>query len=103
MQCQTLPRIKHLHLTMENEFDISHQSRNGYENLSSLKYSPENFRQSQSSLVNLRTLQLRQVDMTNVLLLIEHVESISRLQTFILINSHVQSMTCEENIQMIDD
>lgn len=97
MQCHTLPRIEHLHLTMENGL---HQSPNGYENASSLRFSSNHFHQSQSSRMNLRTLFLRQIDMSDVIQLIENVESISQLQSFVLVNCHVQSMiNYSENIE----
>ena len=52
MQCDTLPHIEHLHLTMENGLYTSDQSHNGYENRSCRTLSPNDFHQSQTNLVH---------------------------------------------------
>ena len=93
MQSERLPRIEDLHLTMENGLYRSDQSHLGYENQSCLQLSPNDFlNRSESTLINLRILQLRQIDLINVIVLIEHVKSMSQLQSLILVNCHVQSM-----------
>lgn len=100
LQSETLPRIEDLHLTVENGLYRSDQSHSGYENQSCLRLSPNDFlNRSESTLVNLRILQLRQMDLINVIVLIEHVKSMSQLQSLILVNCHVQSMNYISRIQ----
>lgn len=94
MQGDTLPRIEHLHLTMENGIYTSHQLYNGYEDTSCLTLCPNDFNRSRASLVHLRTLQLRQVAITNVIVLIEHVKSMSQLKSLILVDCNVKGMYC---------
>ncbi|CAF4307506.1 unnamed protein product [Rotaria sp. Silwood2] len=90
MQYDTLPRIEHLHITMENGIYTSHKLHNEYEDTSCLTLCPKDFNISRASLTHLRTLQLRQVAITNVIVLIQHVKSISQVESLILMNCNVK-------------
>ncbi|CAF2123354.1 unnamed protein product [Rotaria magnacalcarata] len=75
---------------MENGIYTSHQLYNEYEGTSCLTLCPKDFNINRTSLVYLRTLQLRQVAMTNVIALIQHVKSMSQLESLILVNCNVK-------------
>ncbi|CAF1510539.1 unnamed protein product [Rotaria sp. Silwood1] len=90
MQYDTLPRIEHLHITMENGIYTSHKLHNEYKDTSCLTLCPKDFNISRASLTHLRTLQLRQVAITNVIVLIQHVKSMSQIESLILINCNVK-------------
>ncbi len=89
VQCDTLPCIKHLDVTLEKTIDNTHQLYNRYED-SSLY--PKYFITSRASLPHLRTLQLRQVSITNVIILIEYLRSMSQVESLILVNCNVKGM-----------
>lgn len=90
MQYNTLPNIEDLHLTMET--GLHHLDENP-------SLSSNHFNTNEINLPNLRTLQLRQVSMNNVIVLIQNVKSMCQLQSFILVNSFVKG----NNIQIIND
>ncbi|CAF2958401.1 unnamed protein product [Rotaria sp. Silwood2] len=90
MQYDTLPRIEHLHITMENGIYTSYKLHNEYEDTSCLTLCSKDFNISRSSLTHLRTLQLRQVAITNVIVLIQHVKSMSQIESLILMNCNVK-------------
>ena len=83
MQYNTLPHIEDLHVTMETGIYPSHQLDNCYENASHSILCPNN-------LPYLRRLQLRQVAISNVIVLIQHVKSMCQLQSLILVNCYVK-------------
>jgi len=92
MQYNTLPYIEDLHVTMETGINTSHQLDNCYENASHSILCPNNLNNTTrvNNLPNLRTLQLRQVAISNVIVLIEHVKSMCQLESLILVNCYVK-------------
>ena len=87
MQYSTLPNIEDLHLTMETGIYPLHQLD---ENPSYSRLSSNHFNTTGINLPNLRTLQLRQVSMDNVIVLILNVKSMCQLESFILVNSFIK-------------
>ncbi|CAF4015693.1 unnamed protein product [Rotaria sp. Silwood1] len=90
MQCNTLPHIEDLHVTMETGIYTSHQLDNWYENAPCSILCPNDLNTIGANLPHLRTLQLRQVDITNVIVLIQHVKSMCQLESLILVNCNVK-------------
>ncbi|CAF3776891.1 unnamed protein product [Rotaria sp. Silwood1] len=75
---------------MENGIYTSHKLHNEYEDTSCLTLCPKDFNISRASLTHLRTLQLRQVAITNVIVLIQHVKSMNQVESLILMNCNVK-------------
>ncbi len=92
VQCDTLPRIKHLHVTLEKTIDDTRQLHNRYKDSSCSTLYPEDFIASRASLSHLRTLYLRQVPIRNVIILIEHLRSMSQVESLILVNCNVKGV-----------
>ncbi|CAF3913366.1 unnamed protein product, partial [Rotaria sp. Silwood1] len=90
MQCNTLPHIEDLHVTMETGIYTSHQLDNWYKNAPCSILCPNDLNTTGANLPHLRTLQLRQVDITNVIVLIQHVKSMCQLESLILVNCNVK-------------
>ncbi|CAM4865761.1 unnamed protein product [Rotaria socialis] len=90
MQCNTLPHIEDLHVTMETGIYTSHQLDNRYENAPCSTLCLNDLNTTGANLPHLRTLQLRQVDITNVIVLIQHVKSMCQLESLILVNCNVK-------------
>jgi len=87
MQYNTLPHIEDLHVTMETGIYTSHQLDNWYENASYSILCPNDLNTTGA---NLRRLQLRQVAISNVIVLIQHVKSMCQLESLILVNCNVK-------------
>ncbi|UJR29379.1 hypothetical protein I4U23_010591 [Adineta vaga] len=89
MQCNTLPHIEDLHVTMETGVYTSYQLRDRYENLSCSTLCFNDLNTNEANLPHLRTLQLRQLAMSNIIVLIQHVKSMCQLESLILVNCDV--------------
>jgi hypothetical protein len=98
MQCNTLPQVEDLHVTMETGIYTSHQLDNRYENAPCSILCFDNLNITGVNLPHLRTLQLRQIAISNVIVLIQHVKSICQLESFILVNCNVKG----EKIEIIN-
>jgi hypothetical protein len=86
MHCNTLPHIEHLDITMETGRYNSYQLRNPYGNVL-----PSNdLTTTGIDLPYLRTLQLRQVTISNVIVLLQHTKSMNQLESLILVNCDVK-------------
>ena len=90
MQCNTLPLIKDLHVTMETGLYTSHQLDSRLENAPCSTLSLNDLNTTRVNLQHLRRLQLRQVAINNVIILIQHVKSMCRLESLILVNCNVK-------------
>jgi hypothetical protein len=90
MQYNTLPHIEDLHVTMETGIYTSHQLDNWYENGPCSILCPNDMNTTGANLPHLRTLQLRQVAISNVIVLIQHVKSMCQLESLILVNCNVK-------------
>jgi hypothetical protein len=89
----TLPRIKHLHITLEKLRSVPYRSdQSSYSSLRST-----DFDVGLAGCVHLRTLQLRQVPMDVVLTLVTHLKSVRHLGSFTLVNCNVEgTYQCEQ-------
>ena len=94
LQDHALPRLKHLHITLEIEKKNIYQSHNRFEDSSRAVLCLKDFNVTPASLPHLRTLQLRQVPIRIVLTLLEHLTVMSQVRSFILINCIVKGMSC---------
>jgi hypothetical protein len=86
MHCNTLPHVEHLHITMETARYNLYQLRNPYGDVL-----PSNdLITTGIDLPYLRTLQLRQVTISNVIVLLQHTKSMNQLESLILVNCDVK-------------
>ncbi|UJR07962.1 hypothetical protein I4U23_012241 [Adineta vaga] len=90
MQCNTLPHIEDLHVTMETGIYTSYQLNNWYKNGASSILCPEDLNITGVNLPHLRRLQLGQIAISNVIVLIQHVKSMCQLESLILVNCNVK-------------
>ena len=90
MQCNTLPHIKDLHVTLETGIYTSHQLDNWCKNAPDSILCSNDLNTTGANLPNLRTLQLRQIAMSNIIVLIQHVKSMCQLESLILVNCNVK-------------
>jgi hypothetical protein len=92
IQCDTLPRIEYLHVTLEDLAHISYQLCNRSEYSSCSTLCPKDFSSSQAHLPYLRILHLQQVSISDVIILIQYLSSMSQLESLILVNCDVKGM-----------
>ena len=92
VQHGTLPRVKHLHVTLEESIPKWNLSTRQLEESSCLTLCPNDFHSSRSDLPYLRTFHLQQVSMSNIIVLIQHLSSMARLESLTVVNSNVKGM-----------
>ena len=85
-----LPRVRHLHVTLERmqgdwDWQTGHANR-----VPRFRLCPEDFHPSRSDLPYLRTFHLQQVFMSDIIVLMEHLPSMARLESLTVINSFVK-------------
>ncbi len=86
----TLPRIEYLHVTLEKSVYVQCQFGNQHQESSCSSLCPEDFQSSQADLPHLRTLYLRQMAMSDIIVLIQHLASMSQIVSLILVNCYVK-------------
>lgn len=92
MQRGTLPRIEYLHVTLEQSPCFSHLSCNRYEDLNCSTLCPKDFNSNRIDMTHLRTLHLQQVSISNVIVLIQNLTSMSQVVSLILVNCNAKGM-----------
>jgi hypothetical protein len=92
MQRGTLPRIEYLHVTLENSPCVSPQLRHRYGNLTPSKLCSKDFNSNRTDLTHLRTLHLQQVSISDVIVLIQNLASMSQVVSLILVNCNAKGM-----------
>jgi hypothetical protein len=92
VQHGTLPRVKHLHVTLETSSLNWNPWTRQLEEPPCLTLCPNDFHSSRSDLPDLRTFHLHQVSMSDIILFIQHLSSMARLESLTVINSNVKGM-----------
>jgi hypothetical protein len=92
VQHGTLPRVKHLHVTLEKSLLNWNVRTRQLEESPCLTLCPNDFHSSRSDLPELRTFHLQQVYMSDIIILIQHLSSMARLESLTVVNSNVKGM-----------
>ena len=90
MQRDTLPRIEHLHVTLEKTLCPLDQYPKRYKDWAYSTLCPKDFNSSRADLPHLRTLHLQQVSISDVIVLIQNLRSMSQVVSLILVNCNVK-------------
>ncbi|CAF1444827.1 unnamed protein product [Adineta ricciae] len=86
----SLPRVQYLHVTVEKSFRKWNERTRQYEELPCYKLCSNDFHSSLFDLPDLRTFHLQQVSMSDIIVLIQHLASIVRLESLTVVNSNVK-------------
>ena len=92
LNCDILPRIEYLHVTLERSIRYSHQFDKRYDDSYYSILCANDFNSYRSRLPHLRTLHLQQMSLSNVIVLMQHLPSMNQLESLILVNCNVKGM-----------
>ncbi len=89
----TIPRVKHLHITLEESIGKNYRWCGPDEKPSYSILCPNDLHLSQANIPHLRTFHLQQVPMINIIVLIQHFSSMAQLESLTVVNSNVKGMS----------
>jgi hypothetical protein len=91
-QRAALPRVRHLHVTLEGSADDWDSWADRANDWPSARLCPDDLHPSRCDLPQLRTLHLQQVILSDIIVLAEQLPCMTRLESLTIVNSKVKGM-----------